>query len=85
MFKKVHQLPLFTWIPKLVEGYNKEHMNMDDGHTTDLARRLTIIQKERTRNESEKLGFDSSEHDNMQEFFNKEIKINDAKEVMRTI
>lgn len=85
MFKKVHQLPLFTWVPKLVEGYNKDHMNMDEGKTTDITRRLTIIQHERTKTESEKLGFDASEHDNMQEFFNLEIKINDAKQVMRTI
>jgi hypothetical protein len=31
------------------------------------------------------MGFDSQEYDNMQEFFNKEIKKNDAKEVLRTI
>lgn len=31
------------------------------------------------------MGFDSSEHDNMQEFFNKELKKSDAKEMLRVI
>ena len=58
---------------------------MDEGKSTDFQRRLTILSHERTKTETEKLGFDSSEHDNMEEFFNKEIKKNDAKEVLRTI
>jgi hypothetical protein len=48
-------------------------------------KRLTVIQNEKAKNETEKLGFVATEHDNMQEFFNNEIKRNDAKHVMRTI
>ena len=70
-FKKVHSLPLFTWVPKLVEGYSHDNMNMDDGKTTDLTRKLTAIQNEKQKTETEKLGFDAIENDNMQEFFNK--------------
>lgn len=58
---------------------------MEEGKTTDIHRRLTMIQSEITKTETESLGFGSIEYENMQEFFNKEIKKNDAKEVLRTI
>lgn len=61
-------------------------MNIDEcGNTVDLKKRLTMIQHERARSEAEKLGFITSEHDSMQEFFNREMKKNDAKQVMATI
>ena len=44
-----------------------------------------MIQNERTKSEAERLGLSSQEHDNMQEFYNKEMKKADAKAVMATI
>ena len=85
VFKKVQNLPMFTWVPKLVEGYNRDCMNMDEGRQVDIMKRLTIIQHERARTEAERLGFTSEEHDSMQEFFNREMKRNDAKAVMATV
>jgi ribosomal protein L14E/L6E/L27E len=84
VFNKVYDLPIFSWVPKLVEGYQKKTMNIDDSKAADMVRRLTVISKERTKIETESMGFDSSEYDNMTEFFNKEIKKNDAKEVLKT-
>ena len=78
-------MDLFKWVPKLIEGYKKNSMNMDDSHSADMVRRLTVISKERNKIETEKMGFDSTEHDNMSEFFNREIKKNDAKEVLKTL
>lgn len=70
-----------------MEGYDKENMNMDDFNirASDIHKKLTMISNERVRTETENMGFDSSEHDNMHEFFNKELKKNDAKEVLRVI
>ena len=50
-----------------------------------MVRRLTIVSNERTKSETESLGFDSEEYESMNEFFNKEIKKNDAKLVLGTI
>lgn len=36
----------------------------------DLTKKLTMLSNERARNETESMGFDSTEYDNMQEFFN---------------
>ncbi len=86
VFKKVQSLPMFTWLTELVEGYNKDDcLNIEEGRSFDTMRRLTVIQNERVRSEAEKLGFTSQEHDNMQEFFNKELRRTDAKKVIRTI
>lgn len=74
VFKKVQSLPLFTWVPKLIDGYRRDYMNMDEGRSVDFTKRLTMIQHERSRTETEKLGFSSMEHENMQEFYNKDIK-----------
>jgi hypothetical protein len=78
---------MFTWVPKLVEGYNRDCMNIDEGNvrSVDLRKRLTIIQNERARTETQMLGFTSEEHDNMQEFYNREIKKNDASQVIQTV
>jgi hypothetical protein len=86
-FKKVSNLPLFTWVVKLIEGYEKEGMNMDDGEVraSDIHKKLTMISNEKARNETENMGFTASEHDNMKEFFDMELKKNDAKEVLRII
>jgi hypothetical protein len=55
-------------------------MNMDESKAAvDMTRRLTLISTERVKSETEKLGFDSSEIDNMQEFCNNEMRKNDAK------
>ncbi len=51
---------MFTWVPALVDGYNKDDcLNIDEGRSIDNMRRLTMIQNERARNEAEKLGFTS--------------------------
>jgi hypothetical protein len=86
-FKKVNALPLFTWVPKLIEGYSKDNMNMDESgaRSLDMVRKLTVIQNDKTRSETESMGFVSTEYDNMQEFFNKELKKTEAKEVLQTI
>jgi hypothetical protein len=82
----VQNLPIFTWVPELVDGYNKKDcLNIDEGRSVDVMRRLTVIQHERARNEAQQLGFTSGEHDNMQEFYNREIKRNDAKRVIQTV
>jgi hypothetical protein len=86
VFKRVQNLPMFTWVPALVDGYNKDDcLNIEEGRSVETMRRLTMIQNERARNEAEKLGFTSAEHDNMQEFFNRELKRTDAKRVIATI
>jgi hypothetical protein len=60
VFKKVQNQPMFTWVPALVDGYNKDDcLNIDEGRSIDNMRRLTMIQNERARNEAEKLGFTS--------------------------
>jgi len=46
---------------------------------------LTIVQNERTRSETQSLGFEAEEYESMDQFFNKEIKKNDAKLVLGTI
>lgn len=87
-FKKVANLPLFTWVPHLVDGYNKEGMNIDEEYHSkagELQRKLTTISNDRVRNETETMGFTSDEYDSMQEFFNAELKKSDAKEVLRVI
>ena len=86
-FKRVSNLPLFTWLITLIDGYNKENMNIDDTAIkhTSISKQLTMMSNERNKTESEKLGFSSKEHDSMQEFFNKELKKTDAKEVLVTI
>ena len=64
-FKKVKDFPIFNWLPKLVEGYSKENMNIDDSRTSDLARRLTSISNEKQKFEVESMGFDSKESENL--------------------
>lgn len=64
-FVKVFNLPLFDWIPKLIDGYKKARTNFDDSKGAEMVRRLTIISKERAKIETEKLGFDSTEYDSM--------------------
>jgi len=59
-------------------------MNLDDTKGSDLVRRLTVISNERTKIETQQMGFDSNEFENMNEFFTREIKKNDAKEVLKT-
>lgn len=49
-----------------------------------MVRRLTVISNERTKIETQQMGFESNEFENMNEFFNREIKKNDAKEVLKT-
>jgi hypothetical protein len=57
---------MFTWVLELVAGYNKKDcLNIDEGRSVDVMRRLTVIQHERARNEAQQLGFTSEEHDNM--------------------
>ena len=47
-FKKVHNLSMFTWVPKLIEGYSRNNMNMDEtSKSIDFSRRLTLISHER--------------------------------------
>lgn len=85
VYKKVQTLPIFSWVPHIIKGYNKGCMNMDDNKGNDFGRRLTVISNERAKNETEQMGFNSQEYANMQEFFNNEVKKNDAKEVLKTI
>lgn len=68
-FRKVKDFPIFNWLPKLVDGYSKEYMNIDDSRTSDLARRLTSISNEKSKAEVESMGFDSHESENLQLFF----------------
>ena len=86
-FKKVIGLQLFSWVPRLVEGYRREGMNMEDGEVKgqDIHKKLTMLSNERQRTQTESLGFKSEEHDSMQEFFNAELKSTNAKEVMRVV
>ncbi len=44
-----------------------------------IERRLTMIQRERERSETEQMGFTRQEHDNMQEWYNQEVKGNPRK------
>lgn len=44
-----------------------------------------MVSNERTRAETENMGFTSKEYESMQEFFNKELKKTDAKEVLTSI
>lgn len=77
VFKKVQMTPLFAWVPRLVDGYNEaDCLNVDESQQFMSAenRRLTVIQKERERKEAEQMGFTREEHDNMQEWYNYEIK-----------
>ena len=61
-------------------------MNMDEsGKAVDVQKRLTMLQNEKHRNEMEKLGFTPDEHENINEFFNRELKKSDAKAIFRTI
>lgn len=51
---------MFTWVLELVDGYNKKDcLNIDEGRSVDVMRRLTVIQNERARNEAQQLGFTS--------------------------
>jgi hypothetical protein len=44
VFNKVKNLPMFTWVLDLVEGYNKKDcLNIDEGRSVDVMRRLTVI------------------------------------------
>lgn len=58
-------MPLFTWVPKVVDGFKKSSNNFDDSKGAEMVRRLTIISKERTKIETEKLGFDTAEFESM--------------------
>ncbi len=63
-------------------------MNIDENYSSkagDLQRKLTTISNERVKNETETMGFTADEYENMQEFFNSELKKSDAKEVLRII
>ena len=60
-------------------------MNIDETKSADIVRRLTAISNERTKTESEELGFNTKEYENMQEFFNKEIKNKDVKDILKII
>ena len=66
VFKKVQQLPIFSWVPQMINGYPKETMNMDESKGVDFMRRLTSISYDRTKSETEEMGFNSQEYDNMQ-------------------
>lgn len=75
-------------MPKLVSGFTFDYLNIDDGKSqpgTDVVRRLTVVSNERTWTETESLGFDSEEYESMNEFFNRDIKKNDAKLVLSNI
>ncbi len=50
-FRKVSNLPLFTWVLRLVEGYERDGMNMDDSdaRASDIHKKLTMISNERAR------------------------------------
>lgn len=85
VFKDVQNLQMFTWVPKLVLGFTQENMNLDDLRTSEIVRRLTVISNERAKTHTEQLGFDSQESENINNFFSREIKKNDAKEVLSTI
>ena len=67
-FKKVIGLQLFSWVGRLVEGYRKEGMNMEDGEMRgqDIHKKLTMLSNERQRTQTESMGFKSEEHDSMQ-------------------
>jgi hypothetical protein len=44
VFKRVQNLPMFTWVPKLVDGYDRNCLNIDEsGKSVDLSKRLTMI------------------------------------------
>jgi hypothetical protein len=45
----------------MIDGYTKESMNMDDSNVkaADFSKKLTVLSNERTRTETENLGFDS--------------------------
>jgi hypothetical protein len=56
-FKRVQKLEIFSWVPKLVDGYDAKYLNSDEGAAPSLQKRLTLIQNERARKDAEKLGF----------------------------
>jgi hypothetical protein len=82
----VQKLEIFTWVPRLVEGYSRECMNMDEGGSSvDLKKRLTMIQSEKAKNEAERMGFTSEEHEGMQDFYQRELRKGDTKSVTGTV
>lgn len=63
-------------------------MNIDDvllRQGSIYNKQLTSLSQEKTKSEVESLGFTAEEHNSMQEFFNKEVKKSDAKEVLTVI
>jgi len=79
-------MQLFTWMNHIGFGFKPEYLNIDEGgESKDVNKRLTVISNEKRRAMSQELGFQASEHDSLSEFFNKEIKKSDSKEVLRTL
>ena len=64
-------MALFKWVPKLVDGYSIQHMNIDqsDLKSSGLLSKLTMIQHEKTKIETESMGFESSEYESMKQFY----------------
>lgn len=83
-FKRVQKLEMFSWVPRLVDGYDTSYLNSDEG-APSLQKRLTMLQNERARKDAEKLGFTQQEHKSISEFFNQELKRTDARAVMACI
>ena len=62
-----------------MDGFSDENMNIDEVKTNEISRRLTIVQNERTRKQTEQMGFDTKEYESMNTFYMKYVKKNDAK------
>ena len=96
-YAEVKGLPLFSWVPAIVEGLKEDNMNLEvENEGRSYERRLTVQHNERMRMQvsvagsSEDAGGEESkrnaklttiEVDNIREFFNNEIKNKPAQEV----
>jgi hypothetical protein len=47
---------MFSWVPRLLEGYDQACLNVDDSGAS-IQKQLTLIKNERARKDAEKLGF----------------------------
>ena len=50
-----------------------------------LTKRLTFLSSQKQKKETEEMGFSTEEYENMQEYFDQQIKKSDAKHVLKII
>ena len=51
-FAKAKDLPMFSWMTKIINGYKREFLNIDEQKASDITRRLTSISNERFKVET---------------------------------